>query len=79
MDVLIEVLKDSNYALTLFDQTDIDALKERVNFREVRGAKKPYVPCLIHEKGILLKPEEIARQLSEVISDYGVWKAPKDI
>jgi type I restriction enzyme M protein len=63
VDVLIEVLKDSNYALTLFDQADIDALKERVNFREVRGVQKSYVPCLIREKEILLKPEEIVRQL----------------
>jgi type I restriction enzyme M protein len=63
VDVLIEILKDSNYALTLFDQTDIDALKERVTFREVRGDKKPYITCLIREKEILLKPEEIVRQL----------------
>lgn len=31
--------------------------------KEVRGQEKPYVECLIRKKEILLKPEEVVRQL----------------
>lgn len=72
MDMLAEILRDSNYALTLFDPSEILALKERVAFREVRGIQKPYVVCLIRDKEILLKPEEVIRQLylSKLINQY---------
>lgn len=77
MDILAEILRDSNYALTLFDPSEILALKECVVFREVRGIQKPYVICLIRGKEILLKPEEVIRQLylSKLINQY---KYPKN-
>lgn len=77
MDILAEILRDSNYALTLFDPSEILALKESVTFREVRGIQKPYVVCLIRDKEILLKPEEVIRQLylSKLINQY---KYPKN-
>lgn len=77
MDILAEILRDSNYALTLFDPSEILALKESVAFREVRGIQKPYVVCLIRDKEILLKPEEVIRQLylSKLINQY---KYPKN-
>lgn len=63
MDILSEILRDSNYALTLFDPSELSALKERIVFREVREAQKPYITCLIRNKEIMLKPEEVVRQL----------------
>lgn len=72
MDILAEILRDSNYALTFFDPSEILALKECVTFREVRGIQKPYVVCLIRDKEILLKPEEVIRQLylSKLINQH---------
>ncbi len=53
------ILKDSNYQLFLFSVKDIKALEERI----VEKNKKLYVNCIIREKEIQLKPEEIVRQL----------------
>ena len=77
MDILAEILRDSNYALKLFNPSEILALKERIVSREIRGAQKPYVTCLIRDKEILLKPEEVIRQLylSKLINQY---KYPKN-
>lgn len=77
MDVLTEILKDSNYALSLFEPAEIEELKARVTLRDVRGVQKPYISCLIREKEILLKPEEIVRQLylAKLLRQY---KYPKD-
>lgn len=77
MDILAEILRDSDYALTLFDPSEILTLKECMTFREVSGIQKPYVVCLIRDKEILLKPEEVIRQLylSKLINQY---KYPKN-
>lgn len=53
------ILKDSNYALELFQENEIDWLNARI--KEKSG--KPYVACVIRNKDILLKPEEVVRQL----------------
>jgi len=76
MDVLTDILKDSSYALNLFKLSEIQALRERIVFRETRGDKKPHVTCLIRNKEILLKPEEIVRQryLSKLINHYNYPK-----
>ena len=63
MDILTDILKDSNYSLNLFHPAEIQALRERIVFQEIRGEQKPHVTCLIRNKEILLKPEEIVRQL----------------
>ena len=76
MDVLTDILKDSSYALNLFKLSEIQALRERIVFRETRGDRKPHVTCLIRNKEILLKPEEIVRQLylSKLINHYNYPK-----
>jgi type I restriction enzyme M protein len=76
LDILAEILKDSNYALTIFEQSEIDALRERIFFQEVRGVQKTYITCLVRDKKILLKPEEIVRQLylSKLINHYNYPK-----
>jgi len=37
-------------------------LRERVFVRERQGSRVPYVRCLIRDKDIQLKPEEVVRQ-----------------
>ena len=70
---LADILKDSNYKLTQFDQDKIDKLQEGITLKEVRGKQVPYVTCIIRQKAIKLTPEEIVRQLyvMELAEDYG--------
>ncbi len=57
------ILKDSNYGLSQFEPTEIEALEQAIFLKETRGNQLPYVLCLIRQKHIQLKPEEIVRQL----------------
>ena len=47
MDIFAEVLKDSNYGLTVFEQAVVEELKARVTFRSVRGEQKPYITRIL--------------------------------
>jgi len=58
-----DILKDSGYGLTLFTQDEIDKLKVRVASKYVKGQLRYYVNCIIRNKEIVLRPEEIVRQL----------------
>lgn len=62
-DILAEILKDSQYSFTLFDRSEIVNLRNRVFLKETKGQSKAYIKCLVRKKDILLKPEEIVRQL----------------
>lgn len=53
------ILKDTNYGLELFDDKERDWLNDRIF--EKNG--KPYSQCVVREKDIQLKPEEVVRQL----------------
>ncbi len=66
------ILKDTNYNLSLFSEADIKALEARIKVQK----NKPFVVCLIREKEILLKPEEVVRQLyaMKLINQYGYPK-----
>ena len=65
---LIKILKDSQYNLSIFEPEEIEALENRILTKK----GKPYVVCLIREKEIQLKPEEVVRQLyaSKLIKKY---------
>ena len=69
---LIKILKDSKYNLSIFEPEEIEALENRILTKN----GKPYVVCLIREKEIQLKPEEVVRQLyaSKLIKKYGYPK-----
>lgn len=69
---LASILKDSNYNLSLFAEKDIKALEAKIKIQK----GKPYVVCIIREKEVQLKPEEVVRQLYTVklINDYGYPK-----
>lgn len=69
---LVSILKDSNYNLSLFAEADRKALESKINVKK----DKPYINCIIREKEVQLKPEEIVRQLYafKLINEYGYPK-----
>lgn len=68
IQTLASILKDSAYSFALFTDEQIKALEKRITWK----SEKPYIACLIREKEILLKPEEIVRQLylEKLINEY---------
>lgn len=75
-DILQAVLKDSNYDLALFSMEEIEALHEKVFTKETRGKETVYIKCVVRNKDIQLKPEEVVRQLYAIrlIEQYGYPK-----
>lgn len=69
---LASILKDSSYNLSLFSEKDIKAIESKIKIQK----NKPYVDCIIREKEVQLKPEEIVRQLYAIklINGYGYPK-----
>ncbi|MYH80711.1 N-6 DNA methylase [Candidatus Poribacteria bacterium] len=57
-DIIQTILKDSNYHLDLFEESEIQDLREKIE-----GDEKPFIYCPIRRKAIQLKPEELIRQL----------------
>ena len=62
-DIIQSILKDSNYHLDLFNESEIQALREEIIIQTVRGKETPFIRCPIRRKPIQLKPEELIRQL----------------
>jgi type I restriction enzyme M protein len=60
---LLDILKDSNYNLAQFHREEINALEAEIFFKETKTGQKPYINCLVRNKDIQLKPEEVIRQL----------------
>jgi len=69
---LLSILKDSQHNLTIFTSEEITFLEKKTIVKK----GKPYVECIIREKEIQLKPEEIVRQLytARLINYYGYPK-----
>ena len=57
-DIIQTILKDSNYHLELFDKSEIQNLRQKIE-----GNEKPFIYCPIRRKAVQLKPEELIRQL----------------
>ena len=72
-DIIQTILKDSNYRLALFSADEIDALRQQIFTKVTRGKETPFVKCIVRNKDIQLKPEEIVRQLyaARLINEYG--------
>lgn len=70
---LEQILKDSNYSLSLFTAEEVADLENRITTREVRGKDAYFVRCLVRERDIQIKPEEVVRQLYlyRLMNDYG--------
>ena len=75
-DIIQEILKDSDYHLDLFREREIATLREKVFVKTTRGREVPHVKCIVRDKDIQLKPEEIVRQLyaARLIKQYGYPK-----
>ena len=73
MDILQEILKDSNYNLALFLDKEITLLRDKIFTKTVRKKETHFVTCIIRGKEIQLKPEEVVRQLfaGRLIKEYG--------
>jgi type I restriction enzyme M protein len=72
MEKILNIIKDSNYSFSIFEQELIDELENKIYIKD----GKPYVNCIIRDKEILLKPEEVVRQLytMKLLSEYGYPK-----
>ena len=66
-DILQTILKDSNYHLDLFNESEIQDLRQKVE-----GNEKPMVYCDVRRKAVQLKPEEVVRQLyaARILKQY---------
>jgi type I restriction enzyme M protein len=62
-DIIQTILKDSNYHLSIFTKEEIEALRGKIFIKTVRGKEVTFVKCIVRDKDIELKPEEIVRQL----------------
>ena len=69
MSKILDIIKsNSKYDLTIFDKNRIDEIEK--NIREENG--KYYIKCLIRDKEVQAKPEEIVQQLyiDKLINEY---------
>ena len=75
-DIIQSILKDSNYHLDLFKDDEIESLRERIVTKTTRGKQTAFVTCIVRDKKIQLKPEEIVRQLyaARLIKEYSYPK-----
>ena len=75
-DIIQTILKDSDYHLSLFKENEIDTLRDKIFIKPVRGKECPFVNCIVRNKDIQLKPEEVVRQLyaARLINEYGYPK-----
>lgn len=69
---LASILKDSEYSLSLFTESEIEDLDSKIISKD----GKAYINCIIRNKEVSLKPEEIIRQLytTKLIDKYGYPK-----
>lgn len=67
--ILADIIKKSDYKLTQFDDSVVDAIEQ--NIVEKNG--KVYIKCLVRNKDVKLTPEEIVRQLYiyKLVHEYG--------
>ena len=71
-DIVQTILKDSNYHLLLFSEGEIESLRNKVFLKAIRGKETAFVKCIVRDKDIQLRPEEIVRQLyaKRLIKNY---------
>lgn len=76
-DIIQAILKDSNYHLALFSEDEIDNLRTKIFPKTARGKETLHVTCIVRDRDIQLKPEEIVRQLyaARLINQYGYPKS----
>ena len=72
-DILQTILKDSNYNLLLFSAEEIETLRAGIFTKTAKNKEIAFIKCVIRNKEIQLKSEEIVRQLyaTRLIGLYG--------
>ena len=76
LNIIEKILSDNNYHLSFFKGSDIDELKRRVSIKTIKHKPTAFIQCLLRDKNIQLKPEELVRQLyaMRLIKQYGYPK-----
>ena len=71
-----KILKDTELSLKQFTQEQIKNFEKRIEEKDLGEGVKPYAKCIIRDKEILIKPEEIIRQLfaEKLINEFGYPK-----
>ena len=62
-DIIQTILKDSNYHLDLFKDNEVEDVRKKIFIKTERGKETPYIKCVVRDKDVQLKPEELIRQL----------------
>ena len=72
-DIIQRIIGDSRHSLALYSEDEIAALRKRVTVKTHRGKETPFIKCIVRDKDIQLRPEEVVRQLYAVrlINHYG--------
>lgn len=60
---LTDIIKGTEYELSLFSEEQISELERRVTERMSKKGVDYYLTCLVRKKEIKLTPEEVVRQL----------------
>ena len=71
-----KILKDTELSLKQFTQEQIKNFEKRIEEKDLGEGVKPYAKCIIRDKEILIKPEEIIRQLfaEKLMNEFGYPK-----
>ena len=72
MRKILDIIKNSNYSFSIFNESLVNKLEKNI----IEKSGKYYANCIIRDKEIFLKPEEIVRQLYAIklIEEYGYPK-----
>ena len=75
-DIIQSILENSNHHLILFTEDEIADLRKNIRIKTSRGKKAAFITCIVRDKDIQLKPEEVVRQLyaKRLIDQYGYPK-----
>ena len=68
-----EIIKGSEYDLSLFTEEQINKLETAIQTKETQSGTQYFLTCQVRKKEIKLTPEEVVRQLYvlSLIEDYG--------
>ena len=72
-DIIQDILRDSNYNLSIFSNEEVKSFREKVFVKAAKDRDVAYINCIVREKDVQLKPEEVVRQLyaRRLIEQYG--------
>lgn len=71
-----KILNSTELSLKQFSEEAIKALEDRIQEKDLGEGVKPYAQCIIRDKEIMIKPEEIIRQLfaEKLMKEFGYPK-----